>query len=105
MVVTPAPCLRCGGAGPVEAHHPTGRDHGRPLHPNFTVPLCVHCHCTEHRFWAMAGIMRLPDPGFARAHVVFRRLAIFLAEGDRLAPPARQALAEALVGLAEEVVA
>lgn len=66
-------CSHCGTVGPLQRHHPTGRDHGTPYHPELVDPICQRCHVAEHRVWQATGIDHMTDP-----EVLVLRLAMWL---------------------------
>ncbi|MHB8342634.1 MAG: hypothetical protein ACYDB7_15890 [Mycobacteriales bacterium] len=49
-------CCQCGALGPVELHHPDGRQGGRPLFPSVVEELCPSCHYAAGRIARTAGV-------------------------------------------------
>jgi hypothetical protein len=94
------PCPLCGQKGPLEGHHPTGRIHGRPIHPRFTFAICGPCNRAQNSLWRMAGI----DAELPTAEVLMRRLTTWLTIWDRaLDFHQHLALVEVLADLTDRV--
>jgi hypothetical protein len=81
----------------VEAHHPTGRIRGRPIHSWLVVVLCVPCHLEEHAVWHELGL----ESDAPTSAVLLGRIASWLDRWGRpLNVELQAALAQALVDTA-----
>jgi len=93
-------CPLCSRPGRLERHHPTGRIHGRPIHPKFTFDICGPCNREQNTLWRMAGI----DAEIPTAEALMRRLTTWLTVWDRaLDLHQHAALVEVLAELSDRI--
>jgi hypothetical protein len=72
-------CPLCRQDGSLEGHHPTGRIHGRPIHPKFLFRICGPCNRSQNDLWRMARV----DAEEPSVEIIQRRLTMWLATWDR----------------------